>query len=210
MRFFLRRGTTNCHPLIATIPTTITNNSGNRNVIRTAYCKCMTCAFTRYRLCRNVNISQIACDAHRRQAGSRSPYLSTYPWGWRTKMQNETLIESVTNEPIDAAGRRLKASSVDSDDCPENGSRNKNQTGNRHEEDAQRLQSLIALLQHAYLRLLAGDATDARAALERALASEGHDSLPIGSTSTPHMNPREPAWSKCPSVRRQQQRPRGT
>ena len=108
-------------------------------------------------------------------------------------MQNETLVESVTNDSFDAPSRRLKAASVGSDDFSDNGSGDGRQSSASHEKDAQRIESLIDLLQHAYLRLLAGDAVDARATLERALASEGHDPLPIGGTSTPHTISSQPA-----------------
>jgi DNA-binding SARP family transcriptional activator len=53
--------------------------------------------------------------------------------------------------------------------------------------DTHRVESLVALLRHAYLRLLAGDSRDARRTLEYALASEGCDSLPVVSASTMKM-----------------------
>ena len=108
-------------------------------------------------------------------------------------MQNETLVEPVTNDSMDPASRPLEAAPVASDGYSHNGSGDGGQSAARHEEDAERLESLIDLLQHAYLRLLAGDAVDARATLERALVSEGHDPLPIGGTSTAHTNSSEPA-----------------
>jgi DNA-binding SARP family transcriptional activator len=107
-------------------------------------------------------------------------------------MPNETLIESVTNESIDTPGGRFEARPVASDDFSDSGSGDESPSGDKHEEDAQRIQSLIAILQHAYVRLLSGDTNDARAALERALVSEGSDSLPIGGVSTPQTHPSQP------------------
>lgn len=60
---------------------------------------------------------------------------------------------------------------------------------NAGNENANRVESLVGLVQHAYLRLLAGDSGDARHTLERALASEGCDTFPLMFAPKVHKQP---------------------
>ena len=99
-------------------------------------------------------------------------------------MHIQTTHQSTMNEPPKDADQRMIAASGDSDEPSNNGSDPHEPSPPQDAENSHRVASLVGLLQHAYLRLLAGDSGDARHTLERALASEGFDAVPILSTPT--------------------------
>jgi len=78
----------------------------------------------------------------------------------------------------------MVAASKDPDGTSSNGNSPQEPSNAQGDDDPHRVESLVGLIRHAYLRLLAGDSGDARHTLERALASEGCGSLPVLSAST--------------------------
>jgi DNA-binding SARP family transcriptional activator len=97
---------------------------------------------------------------------------------------------SAKNEPLKSTEHQLLAGSKDTGETSDDGSPALEPTPTHTEEKkTHKAESLVGLVRHAYLRLLAGDPGDARHTLERALASEGFSTAPLLSAPTAQKQP---------------------
>jgi len=94
-------------------------------------------------------------------------------------MHNQTAWHSAMNEPAKSTEHGLLAGSKEPDETSDDDSPALAPSATDAEDHTHRVESLVGLVRHAYLRLLAGDSGDARHTLERALASEGCDTFPL-------------------------------
>ena len=99
-------------------------------------------------------------------------------------MQNPATWHSAANEPLKSTEHELLAGSEGADGTSDDDPSSIEPSVTQTEDSAHRVESLVGLVRHAYLRLLAGDSGDARHTLERALASEGYRTIPLLSAPT--------------------------
>jgi DNA-binding SARP family transcriptional activator len=101
-------------------------------------------------------------------------------------MQNQLSAQLVDMQPLRVAGHTEDTNSITPDHDAGNG-HNTEKPSECNQATSGSPQALVGLVQHAYLRLLAGDTADARRTLERVLASEGCSSYPVVTASTVRM-----------------------